>query len=325
MSGRSGAALRFLRADVDESAKLSELSLKGLMSVALTSRYEFYGLSLLEEDYVVASPVGPFTVDRLAADFSAIEAKTSKPVIALVSQLSPYFRKALIARRIPFLLEDKQAYLPFIYLNVIASTSIHQPRDFAPATQAVFLALLYSEGVPQSQESLERQLLLSPMSVSRAVGQLASHELIDVETTGKTGRRKVITVPDAAVFYRLGMEHFGEAVKRSIHIAGKPPQGLLRSGIDALSRRTMLGPPECPSFAASKRHYQELESQQIDWREAADRRDSFKVDLLGYDPSTLTSDDLVDPVTMVLTVDHHDERIDEAIDTYMREFAWYSE
>ncbi|MDR0990037.1 MAG: MarR family transcriptional regulator [Propionibacteriaceae bacterium] len=293
--------------------------------MAVTSRYRFHGLLLLGEKYVLATPVESFTVDRLVADFTAIEAKTGKKAIVLVPELSPHFRKALIAKRVPFLLDGKQAFLPFVYLNLTASKPIQQTGDFTPSTQLVFLALLYSAGESRSQEDLGKQLGLSAMSVSRAVDQLVGHGLVEVTTTGRTGRRKIIRVPHLAGFYCAGMPYFGKVVKQAIYVVGELPLGLPRSGLDALSERTMLGPPAHPCFAASHRRRPEFAGNQIDWHEAADRKDSFRIDLLSYDPSPLAEDGIVDPVTMLLTIDEHDERIDQAIADYMKGVLWYSD
>ncbi|MDR1186807.1 MAG: MarR family transcriptional regulator [Bifidobacteriaceae bacterium] len=328
MNGRlpePDSALSLLLAEVDESAEVGPLSLKGILSVAVASRYNFRELTLLGERYVLAAAAEPFTVDRLVADFAAIEAKTGQPVIALAPELSPYFRKALIARRVPFLLGGKQAFLPFVYLNLAASKPARQPGEFAPATRLVFLVLLYADGAARAQDSLGSALGLSPMSVSRAVEQLTAHGLIEVAITGRTGRRRVIQVPDSADYYRLGMRHFGRAVKQTIHLAGRAPEGLPRSGLDALSARTLLSAPGHPSYAAGFRRRREFANEQIGWRDALDREDSYRLDLLSYDPSVLAVDGLVDPVTMAFTVGEHDERIDQALDDYLGGFPWYSD
>ncbi|MDR0783960.1 MAG: hypothetical protein LBE83_09430 [Propionibacteriaceae bacterium] len=68
----------------------------------------------------------------------------------------------------------------------------------------------------------------------------------------------------------------------------------------------------------------EIVGDPIDWREAQDRKDSFRVDLLTYDPLVLATGGLVDPVTMLLTLEERDERIDQAVNDYMKGFPWYS-
>jgi hypothetical protein len=288
------------------------------------SRYEFAELSLLGQAHVLAAPRGQFTVGSLAADFAAIQAKTGQPVILLVPELSAHFRKALISRALPFLLDGKQAFLPFVYLNAAPPKPAGPLSDFAPAAQSVFLALLYAEA-EVAQGQLGDLLNLSPMSVSRALGQLSDHDLIDVGTGGRTNRRHVIRVGDKAEFYRAGMPHFGHPLKRRIHLAGPVPEELPRSGLDALAARTLLGPPPRPVFAAPFRRRAEFAAGQIDWRDAADRPDSFQVDLLAYDPAPLASGGAVDPVTMLLTLPERDERVDQAVTDYMEGFPWYSD
>jgi hypothetical protein len=49
------------------------------------------------------------------------------------------------------------------------------------------------------------------------------------------------------------------------------------------------------------------------------------VDLLSYDPTVLADDGLVDPITMLLTLTEHDERIDQAVSDYMKGFWWYTD
>jgi hypothetical protein len=317
-------SLALLRDSVDEDARMNALSLRGQVSVGLDSRYDFAELSLLGAVYVLAARRGQFTVDGLAADFAAIEAKSGKPVVLVAPELSAHFRKALIGRSIPFLLGGKQAFLPSVHLNVAPPKAVGAPADFAPATQAVFLALLYADH-DMAQPDVAALLGLSPMSVSRAVAQLSDHGLVGVGTGGKTNRRHVVRVADKGAFYRDGMTHFGRALKRRIHLAGPPPDGLPRSGLDALAARTTLAPPPRPVFAAPWRRRGELVARQIDWRDAADRPDSCQIDLLAYDPRPLASDGAVDPVTMLLTCPERDERVDQAVADHMTSFPWYSD
>ncbi|MDR1511911.1 MAG: MarR family winged helix-turn-helix transcriptional regulator [Propionibacteriaceae bacterium] len=317
-------SLALLRDSVDDNAHTDSLSLRGRVSVGLASRYDFAELTLLGKTYVLATPRGKFTVDGLAADFAAIEEKSGKPVILATPELSAHFRRTLIGRSIPFLLGDKQAFLPFVFLNLTPPKAPGPLADFAPAAQAVFLALLHGDG-DVTQAGLRELLGLSAMSVSRALAQLSDHDLIDVGTGGKTNRRHLIHVADKGEFYRAGMPHFGKALKQRIHLAGPAPENLPRSGLDALAARTMLAPPPRPVFAAPFRRRVELSAGMIDWRDAADRPDSCQIDLLAYDPAPLASDGAVDPVTMLLTLAERDERVDQAVADHMKGFPWYSD
>jgi len=326
----SGAAMitqKFLEDNIDAHAKIESLSMKKLLSPAMNSRYGFWQLNLLDKTYLLASPSNQYTIKSLARDFEEIELKTSQQVILYTDTLSPYSKRRLIAERIPFLLFDKQFFLPMLALNIRAGSeaALTQRDILTPAAQVVFLCLLYAEAQTTAQQELQERLGLSAISISRAVKELQTFGLVSVHTGGKTNRKREISVLEQMEFYRRGIKYFGRAVKQTIYCEGEPDKNLLLSGLSALSRRTMINPPKQEYYALYSRARNSINLSQISKAEYLDYQDAFCIDLLSYDPAHLALDGMVDPVTMILTLHERDERIDAELNNYMKGFAWYTD
>jgi hypothetical protein len=64
---------------------------------------------------------------------------------------------------------------------------------------------------------------------------------------------------------------------------------------------------------------------QVTKEEYLDTDAAIKIDLLTYDPSGLALDGMADPVTMILTLQERDERVDKELANYMERYAWYTD
>jgi DNA-binding MarR family transcriptional regulator len=321
------SAQQFLQENIDENARVKPLDMKGILSPAMNSRYAFWQLDLLGKTYLLANPSDQFTVKGLARHFEEIEVRTDNPVILYTETLSPYSKRKLISERIPFLLFDKQFFLPMLALNINAkSDAVFAKRDIlTPAAHAVFLYLLYAESSKVTQQELQEKLSLSAISVSRVVKELRSLDLIEVQPGGKTNRKRDVWAPDKRELYHNGMKYFGRAVKQTICCKGEPKRKLLLSGLSALSKRSMINPPKRESFVLYSRTLKSLDLCQISEEEFFDSAGAYSVDLLNYDPTHLAFDGIADPVTMMLTLHERDERIDTELNNYMKGFEWYTD
>jgi len=321
------SAITFLQENIDESAKIAAVDTKSTLSPIMNSRYAYWELSLLDNKYLLANPRDTFTAKQLSRDFARVESETNLSAILYVDALTPYMKRSLIAAKVPFLLSDKQVYLPFITLNITGAkfAAAYKRDSFTPSAQQIFLYLLYAEITPVTQQDIQEALGLPAITVSRAIGELKALDLVGVAIGGKTNRQQEIEIEDRKSFYKRGMAYFGKAIRQSIYCTGDLDRQLVLCGLSALSKRTMLTPPKHKSYALPSRKLKSLNMVQVTKEEYLDTDVAIKVDLLTYDPSGLALDGMADPVTMILTLQERDERVDKELANYMERYVWYTD
>jgi hypothetical protein len=318
-------AIQFLQDNIDAKAKISPLSMKKKLSPALNYHYAFWQLDLLGNSYLLANPRDDFTVARLSGNFAEIEVNCGLPVIFYIDTLSAYLKKRLLAEHIPFLLSDKQFYLPFLGMNISSKDKPILPirTVFSPATHTVFLYLLYADSDCMSQQDIQKTLGFSAITVSRAVAELKALNLLEIKVGGKTNRKQEVIIADRKEFYHQGLGFFGRVIKQTIYCVGRVDNRLLLGGLSALSKRTMLNPPTHDSYVFYSRSRKLLSMRQVNKEEYLDTEEAVLVNLLSYDPSRLALDGIADPITMMFTLGERDERIDKEFSVYMKRYEWY--
>ena len=107
---------------------------------------------------------------------SRLEQRTDLPIVFQFPRLSAYQRKALIQNHVPFIVPGTQLYIPslgMVFTQRISSRPLENAQDievrpFSPATQLVWLYLLYSNE-SKVQSDIARALQFTEAQVSVAV------------------------------------------------------------------------------------------------------------------------------------------------------------
>lgn len=308
-----------LRRDLDGGASVRPA--KSKLSAYLSSAYSLYEADLLGQTLMIAEPSEQgLTPKKLAKGSAALAKALRTDVVLYLLTLSSAQRRALLAEGQPFITRSGDYYLPQLALSFAAASdaSIEEQRLFNPSQQLVFLYCLYADKDVVEQKEIAKALSMSAGSVSAALSLFVKLGLLDYVTGGATGRKKSYFVQNKRRLYEGGLPSFGSPIRQTIaapvSLAGK---SWLRSGLSALAEKSDLLPPEQLVFAISPEQAKEL-------RAASD--DSLErciVQVLKYDPAVFSESGCVDPLTMLLTIDDHDERISLAIKQALGGCKWY--
>lgn len=232
-------------------------------------------------------------------------------------------RDVLIRREIPFICLPNQIYLPFLGIllnNAFRKKSRRVTETFMPATQSLFLYLLYNKGRVLKKDAAD-YLGLTRTSITRASEQLVEKNLIKEEKEGTS-------IYMAGASY--GREQFEQAkeclvnpVQKIIYARRKDISGkLIIAGESALSRTTMLGDPNIPVYAIYKGDDSITDIKEVDpkWEDA---EDVVELQLWKYDPALFATDGVVDIVSLYMSLENEtDERIEGELSNYLEEYAW---
>ena len=252
-------------------------------------------------------------VSTLEKHIGRVQRAEHLPAFIELDAISKYRRDALIKARIPFVVPGKQLYLPFMgaVLSERCNSEIENTEKLLPSAQVLFFYYLYSKQDKIYLSNAVKDLQYSAMSVSRAAKQLVQTGLFE---SNKEGVQKLL-IPQynrKEMFQR--MRHMLiNPVKRKIYIPLDELTGqYCLAGYSALSHYSMLNPPQLICYAADV-------SAKLNGRFVlTDINHQAEVEIWKYNPAVLSKDNIVDPLSLIMSLhEKPDERIEEAIEEIM--------
>lgn len=320
---------RYLRNFIDSNIIIEEY-IPNKLSILLKNNYTFYRVTFLGEDFLLVRPKQESPIDMLKKQLDIIQEKIQLKVILLENDLTIYRRKKLIEKRIPFIAEGKQMFLPFLGIDFsLKNEKISKKINiFTPTTQLVFLYCLYNMDNVITQKELAIKLNMSQMTISRALGELNNLKLIQYRIEGVNSRKKVYYIQDKGQYYKSGKQYLINPILKTVYMDMQISDRImmLKSGLEALAENSMLSAPNRKIRAIYKDEYNKIEcNYEVPAEMAREDTRYVQVQVLKYNPKILADADSVDPITMICTLENKDERIEQAIEESMEGFSWYRE
>ncbi len=319
--------LEYLRTNIDEKATIKKWNAKQYLNIQLAGNYDYYLVTILSESFLLIKPVETQIIQKIKIHIMRIQKETKYEVALLLERPTPYFIKKMLEERIAFLATGKQMYLPFLALHIQKQQKekLVEPQDkFTPATQLVFLALLYSDEKEFGVEELANDLRISTMTVLRAVDQFKKLGIVSWEISGQTGRKKVVKIIDKKDYYRVGKDYLVNPIKRKMNVSRIPTGvNVYKCGLTALGEQTMLGEPD-REILAIYGNVNMLAEYQITKLQALEEK-LPEIQIMQYDIGRLTKNQYVDPITLIKSLGAKDDRVDIAIEELMEGIEWYEE
>ena len=249
-------------------------------------------------------------LERIRVDLGA------RPVLIL--DRSTFRQKEYLLRdRIPFVVEGKQLYIPFmgVFLQERCDGEKRKDRMLLPSAQLLLLYYIYRGCGEILTSEATRALAFTATSISRASKQLEETGLVKTE---KRGIQKVLyagKTPEK--LFEEARPFLTNPVKRTVYIPKKDVKGgLLFGGYSALSEYSMLNPPNVECFATdSISKWDGISSGTLQ-----DPNDQCAVELWRYDPKKLANGKCVDRLSLALSLQYNqDERTEEAVEGMLAE------
>ncbi len=286
----------------------------------LKNEYDYKKCIICGQEVLFVKPA-EFDLISCKKHINIIENKTACKVVLLLNGITQYQRKSLIDNHIAFVVTGSQIYIPFLAVCLTESYENKKAVEkFSPITQLVFLYMFYNE-VHLSATAMSSKLNCTAMSVVRAYKELEACGLYHYE---HCGRNKII-VPN---------KHGGELLNaaepyminpvKKVHYLNKIDnyEGLYLSGLSALGQKTML------SVSDSRKCYAAFKYQTTILLSAITKVEycsmgGIKVEQWAYNPSVLAGNNIVDDISLILTLQSEkDERIVSELERLRRKYKW---
>lgn len=277
------------------------------------ARYHFQKVTLDGKEAVFLYPKTELdAVSAIKKHIDRIQRTENAPVVLVLDQLTYRQKEYLLRDHIPFIVDGKQIYLPFlaVYLQERGDGEKQLSRAMLPSAQLLLLHYIYQGCGELLTSEASQKLEFTPTSISRASRQLTEMGLVETE---KRGVQKIIfSEKTPEELFSVAKSYLCNPVKRRIYVPKTEMKDkLLMSGYSALAEYSILNPPAVYCFAADSVAMWENKSS----RKLQNSDEQFAVEFWRYDPKKLSEGDCVDRLSLSLTLqEDRDERIEKAVD-----------
>lgn len=284
------------------------------------ARYEIKKVTLDGKAAVFVYPKDELeSVNVVKKHIDRISRAEGAPAVLILDHLTYRQKEYLLRDHIPFVVDGKQIYLPFmaVYLQERGDREQIERTALLPSAQLLLLYFIYQGCGELMTSKAAEGLGFTSTSISRASRQLEELGLIQME---KRGVQKVIlTDKTPKELYDQAKGSLTSPVKRKIFVPKKEiGEKLPLSSYSALSEYSMVNPPTVETLAAGS----VAAWEKISTNRMQNSDDQCTIELWRYDPRKLTDGECVDRISLALALrDDRDERVEEALEE-MLEQVW---
>lgn len=249
-------------------------------------------------------------IGALQKHIARIQKAEMLPVVIVLQAISRYRREAFIEAKIPFVVPEKQLYLPFVgaYLQERFDQEFVKLEKFQPATQVLFFYYLYQGKRNMYISKAAKDLGYSAMTASRAAKQLVQTGFFK---ESKDGVQKILagTVQGKELFEKVRPALINPVRRRTSVKKADMSEQFILAGDSAIAKQTMLSDAMFLCYAVTGK------DKLTELPYSMDTETDVMVELWKYDPALLSRGGMVDPLSLAMSfMDEEDERIQEAIE-----------
>lgn len=293
----------------------------------LQDTFILYDLQLPGLDCLLATPRDnseqtPTTIKKY---LQQIQDKCGREVVYMRDSISTYNRKRLIEHKVSFVVPGNQLYLPLLGIDFREHFKKTRAKasKVSPATQAVILYALNNDiTTTYTPLWLSRLLHYTPMTMTRALDELETAGIGEVEVSGK--ERVLRFTESKTAIWEKALTVLRSPVKKSFWTTYPNNNWrCVKSGLTALAQYSLLAEPREPVFAISQDNWKTLgqRSEAIEFPYA--ETGACRMEVWSYDPCLFANHDLADCFSLYLAMkEEDDERVLAALDEMMKGIAW---
>lgn len=284
--------------------------------------YNLFSVYLNKIEWLIAQPKEELRLTALRNDRNQIEKASGLNCAFYFTKLNHYSKDTMMNEGIPFIVVEKQVYLPF--LGMILSDKddrrLAPVREISFLTQKLLLCALYEKWQGMNVTKIAEKLGVTKMSVTRCLDEIEYLGIDVLDTTGKS--RRVTVEPDTRKLWDKISPFLRTPVITKYQLA--EDIGLeKKAGISALCEYSLLSDNPYPTYGITKKELKETALKE--YRQIAAGEDmSCEVLELGYFID-FNGKQVQDPLSVLLSMsdtDMGDERVQRCVDEMLEEYVW---
>ena len=247
------------------------------------------------------------TLPAFKKQLSIIREIENVPIFLQLNAISSFRKRNLLENKIPFILKDKMAYLPFM-TTYLTNTQYEDKsiEKISLATQLLFTWILYQNTNKYYVSDAVKSLGFSNMTLTRAYRQLCTTELFKEHKDGRkifltTSLSKVDLFNKMKAYLQPTFYSQGYILKKEI------TKDMILAGEFAFSQHTHLNPPK---------HSKNIRLQ----RECYSYDEQVELQIWKYNPLIFSPNPKnIDVISLILSLlGKEDERLDIEIENLLK-------
>lgn len=297
-------------------------SLCDKLPLAFKGRYYFFDIETNGMHWVAIKPKSDAGLVTLRKDRAKVQAAAGLNCAIFMDSTTCYIKEKLIEEGIPFVLADKQVYLPFIGFLLTSSGE----RDIAPVqlisylTQKLILTAIYEKWDKVTVSEAAVRLGVTKTSVTRCFDEI---EYLGIDILDAKGKSRAITVSEDR---KQLWEKLQSVLRNPVIARYELREDLLldkKAGITALCEYSLLSDNDYPTYAITKKEISETGIKKMK-RVCRGEEIGCVVLELGYFID-FEKKKIEDPLSVVLSLsdeEKQDERVSISINEMLEEYVW---
>lgn len=292
------------------------------LPLAFKGRYNILNVEANGMGWLAIQPKNDIGLVTLRKDRAKVQNISGLNCALFLRSTTPYIKEKLIEDGIPFVLKDKQVYLPFI--GCLLSNS--GERDIAPVelisflTQKLILTAIYEKWDKVTVSTAAEKLDVSKTSASRCFDEI---EYLNVNILDTKGKSRAITIPPDVKQLWKQLQHI---LRSPVIRRYEFPNDIYldkKAGITALCEYSLLSDNAYTTYAVTKK---ELSDTGIKKLKQVRKGEDIGCAVLevGYFID-YNHKPIQDPLSAFLSLtdeELQDERVVKSINEMLEEYVW---
>lgn len=298
-----------------------EPSLFQSLPLILKGQYVGYKVETNGVSWIAIEPKSVIGLSQLRKNRAQVESSSKKNCALFLQHSNYYAREKMQEEGIPFVIKDKEVYLPF--LGILLSGK--EKRELKPVhrisylTQKILLDGLYKAYDKATVTNIAERMKVSKMAVSKSFDEI---EYLDIGVMDSKGKSRAITMDDdKKVLWERIRPFMRDPVIRRINLRDDIKLKE-KAGISALSEYSMLSDNPYPTYAVLKSGLRE--KMIFDNAQSGKGEEIGCVVLeVGYFMDPIKKS-IQDPLSVLMCVgeDVSDPRVEGATVEMLEEYVW---
>lgn len=292
------------------------------LPLAFKGRYDIYKVETNGVLWMAIHPKAEAGLVMLRKDRAKVEKQSGLNCALFLDQATFYMKEKMIEEGIPFVLNGKQVYLPFIGYLLANGYDRELPPVYQISflTQKMLLMAMYGKWKDVKAAEAAQRMEISRMSASRCFDEL---EYLNIPVLSMKGKSRVITVPEnlKTLWNEINSKLRSPVIRKFIL---KEDIGCTKkAGISALCEYSLLSDNPYPTYAVAKKEMSDLVIKSLRQVELTDDVGCVILEL-GY-LIDFDGKGAQDPLSVALSVteaEKEDERVGISIDEMLKEYVW---